>query len=139
VDEFTPPTSKEPSIWGLIEMQRRLARSKNHFIQRMGTLVSAGVLDRRLSELTDRQLGQLMFEKVGRDSTVFEPELMICNQATQRLFRSANGALDDGASQPQHPPCPKCENEMLLHYGIEEPDFYECVSLTCGYKRAIEA
>jgi len=25
-------------------------------------------------------------------------------------------------------------NEMLLHYGIDEPDFFECVLLKCGHK-----
>jgi hypothetical protein len=106
----------------------------------MGNLIAAGVLDRRLSELTDRQIGQLMVDEVGRDFGVFQPETTICQQATLRLFRSVNGAIstNDLASQRQHPPCPKCGNEMLFHVGIEEPDFYECVWLNCAHKLSIE-
>jgi len=94
-------------------------------------MLASSVLDRRLGALNDRQIGQLMSEEVAPDLLVFQPELTICCQATQRLFRSEKGSFseDDLASQQQHPPCPKCGNEMLLRYGVDEPDFYECMSL----------
>ena len=141
VNEFTLPTNKVISVRGLIATHRRLGRSRNRFLRGMGNLLAAGLLERRLTELTDRQIGQLMFDEVGRDFRVFQPETTICQQATLRLFRSVNGSIstDDRANQRQHPPCPNCGNEMLFHVGIEEPDFYECVSLNCRHKRSIES
>jgi hypothetical protein len=141
VDDFTLPTDRVLSVRGLIAMHRRLAQSRNHFLRGMGNLLGAGVLDERLAELSDRQIGQLMVDEVGRDWGVFQPETTICQQATLRLFRSVKGALsdDDLASQRQHPPCPECGNEMLVQYGIEEPNFCECASLKCGYRQSIES
>ena len=141
VNEFTLPTNKAISVRGLIAMHRWLGRSRNRLLRGMGNLLAAGALDRRLTELSDRQIGQLMVDEVGRDFGVFQPETTICQQATLRLFRSVNGAIstDDLASQRQHPPCPDCGNEMLFHVGIEETDFYECVSLNCGHGQSIES
>jgi ribosomal protein S27AE len=35
----------------------------------------------------------------------------------------------------QRPICPKCGGvEMYLHYGIDEPDFWQCDSLSCSRK-----
>ena len=128
------PTEEARSVRGLIELQRRLCQSKSPFLRHIGTLLAAGVLDKHLSELTDHQVGQLMFDHVGRDLGIAQPESTICHQATQRLFRSTNGSLiDDLAGQMERPSCPKCGNEMLLHYGIDEPDFYQCVFLRCEY------
>jgi hypothetical protein len=141
VNSFVLSTNKVISVRGLIAMHRRLAQSRNRFVRGLGNLLAAGLLDRRLAELTDRQIGQLMADEVGRDFGVFQPETTICQQATLRLFRSVNGAIstDDLASQRQHPPCPNCGNEMLFHVGIEEADFYECVSLNCGHRQSIES
>ena len=138
---FTLPTDKAFSIRGLIAKHRWLGRSRNRLLRGMGNLLAAGLLDRRLTELTDRQIGQLMVDEVGRDFGVFQPETAICQQATLRLFRSVYGAIsaDDPASQRQHPPCPNCGNEMLFHVGIEESDFYECVWLNCGHRQSIES
>ena len=58
---------QSPSVRGLIELQRRLADSKNPFLRRIGALLAAGVLDRHLDGLNDRQIGQLMFDHVGRE------------------------------------------------------------------------
>jgi hypothetical protein len=140
VDDFTLPTDRFVSVRGLIAMHRWLGRSENRFLRGIGNLFAAGLLDRRLTELSDRQIGQLMVDEVGRDFGVFQPETAICQQATLRLLRSVNGAIsrDDLESQRQHPPCPKCGNEMLFHCGIEEPDFCECVSLNCGHKLSID-
>lgn len=98
-----------------------------------------GVLDRRLTELTDRQIGQLMVDHVGHEFPVFQPETAILQQATQRLLRSTSAALssNEDIANKRHQACPKCGNEMLLHYGIEEPDFCECVSVKCGHKQFI--
>jgi hypothetical protein len=76
-----------------------------------------------------------MFDHVGRDLGIAQPEAVICGQATQRLFRSENGRLEEGP--PIRPPCPLCGNEMLFHYGIDEPDFFECGYLGCGQKEYV--
>jgi len=141
VNNFTLPTNKVISVRGLIAMHRRLAQSRNRLFRGMGNLLAAGLLDRRLTGLSDRQIGQLMVDEVGRDFRVFQPETTICQQATLRLLRSVNGAIstDDLASQRWHPPCPNCGNEMLFHVGIEESDFYECVWLNCGHRQSVES
>jgi hypothetical protein len=137
---FTSLADKAFSIRGLIAKHRWLGRSRNHFLRGIGNMLAAGLLDRRLRELTDRQIGQLMVDEVGHDFGVFQPESAICQQATLRLFRSVSGAISiDGlANQRQHPLCANCGNEMLFHVGIEEPDFYECVWLNCGHRQSIE-
>jgi hypothetical protein len=99
------------------------------------------MLDMHLAQLTDRQIGQLMFDHFENDLGILQPEMTICTQAIQRLFRSAGGGLrtEDIESQRQRPACPKCRNETLRHYGIDEPDFLECVFLSCGHKEYVSA
>jgi ribosomal protein S27AE len=135
---FKPPTEEAHSVRGLIALQKRLCQSKSPFVRRVGMLLAAGVLDRHLDALSDKQVGQLMFDHVGRDLGIVQPEATICNQATQRLFRSEIGCLeDDGKVQPDRASCPKCGNEALLHYRIDEPDFRQCVFLGCGHKEYV--
>ena len=78
----------EPIVESLIDLQRRLLKSKNPFVRRIGTLLVAGALDNHLSELNDHRIGQLLLDEVGSDLGIFEPEAIICHQATRRLFRS---------------------------------------------------
>ena len=47
------------------------------------------------------------------------PELIIVTQAIDRLRRSTGGAVTNEKAQDnlkQQPVCPKCGNEMFLHY-----------------------
>lgn len=134
------PTSKLPSVRRLIERHRQLASSKNRLVRQIGKVLATSMLDRRLTQLSDRQIGQMVRGEVERGLPLFEPETAILQQASTRLFRSVAGALsnDDIASQRRQIACPSCRNEMLLHYGIDEPNFYECVSLRCGHKQFIE-
>jgi hypothetical protein len=69
----------------------------------------AGALDRHLDALSDRQVGQLMFDEVGNDLGIVQPEATICGQATKRLFRSEGGSLEE--KPPLRPPCPICGND----------------------------
>ena len=125
-------TNDEKPVRRLIDLQRRLLQSKSPFVRRIGTLLAAGALDRHLAELSDKQIGQLLLDDVENDLGVFQPEAIIFNQATRRLFRSDSGRLDE--ESPLRPPCPVCGGEMLFHYGIDEPDFFECSSLPCEHK-----
>ncbi len=58
-------------------MQRRLANSEKLFERLVGTLWAAGMLDERLAQLTDRQIGQLMFDAVADQLSILRPETMI--------------------------------------------------------------
>jgi ribosomal protein S27AE len=127
------------TVSGLIEIQRMLADSEDPFERLVGVLWAAGMLGERLAQLTDHQVGQVMFDVVADQLSILRPETMICNQATRRLFRSEGGKLttEDIDREKQRPACPKCGNEMLLHHGIDEQDFLECVLAKCGYKESL--
>ena len=129
----------DATVSELIEIQRMLAESDDPFERLVGTLWAAGMLGQRLAHLTDRQIGQLMFGVVADQLSILRPETMICNQATYRLFRSAGGKFkeQDIEKQRQRSACPKCGNERLLHYGIDEPDFLECVLAKCRYTESL--
>lgn len=84
---------EEHTVRGLMEMQRRFAHSNNRFERCFGSLLTAGRLERHLATLSDRQIGQLMFDYVGGNLGVFQPEATICQHAIRRLFRSAGGRI----------------------------------------------
>jgi hypothetical protein len=132
-------SEQDATVIDLIEIQRLLAHSNNPFERLVGTLLVAGLLDMRLAQLTDRQIGQLMFDHFRNDLGILLPETTICDHATRRLFRSAGGSFttEDWEKQRQRPACPRCRNETLLHYGIDEPDFRQCVLLKCGHKEPL--
>ena len=130
---------QEITVCDLVEIQRMLANSENPFERLVGTLFVAGTLDIRLAKLTDRQIGQLMFDHFRNHLGILLPETTICEHATQRLFRSAGGSLTTEDIKKQRPraACPQCGNEMLLRYGVDEPDFLECVFLKCRHKQLL--
>ena len=130
----------EITVCDLIEIQRMLADSENAFERLVGTLFVAGTLDIRLAKLTDRQIGQLMFDHFRNHLGILLPETTICEHATRRLFRSAGGSLttEDIKKERQRTACPSCGSEMLHHYGIDEPDFLECVVLKHRHKELLK-
>ena len=70
------------------------------------------------------------------------PELIIVTQAIDRLRRSTGGPVTNEETQgnlKQQPACSKCGNEMLLCYGIDEPDFWLCDYVACRHKRYVGA
>ncbi len=119
-----------------MKIQQQVAKSKNPVERCFGSLLLAGMFERHLAQLTDRQIGQLMFDLVGGDLPISQMEVTICHQATLRLFRSAGGRLtaEELAAQQECPSCPICGNEMPLHYGIGGRDFRQCTSLGCKHK-----
>jgi hypothetical protein len=128
---------KDITVADLIEIQRSFARAQSTSERVVGTLWAAGTLDKRLAQLTDPQIGQLLSNFVYDQLGIFEPEMTICKQATRRLFRSTAGKLtpEEAESVMQRNTCLKCGSEMLLHVGIDEPDFFECVRLSCQLAR----
>ena len=133
-DEF----DDEPrSTCCLIKRQRKLGESPL-LIDRLTAMVLGGALRDRLNELSDRQIGQLLFDFCWPELYVDGPELTIVTQAIDRLRRSTGGAVTNEEAQDslkQQPVCPKCGNEMFLHYGIDEPDFWLCDWMDCRHKR----
>lgn len=114
--------------------------SSNPVERLAAALLLSGVLAERLNQLSDRPLGQLLLDEVWSKLRLLSPESTICLQAVDRLRRSANSELtneDTARDQEQRPTCPRCGNEMLVHYGIDEPDFLECVMLKCGHKKLL--
>jgi hypothetical protein len=111
---------------------QRVARRSEQDVLR--SLSSTGKLQRNLESLSDRQVGQLMFDKVWEAVPMTSPAMSISIEATERLFRSQAGARTE-EEVFNHPDklqvCPDCGQPMLLRYvGIGEPDYSRCES--CG-------
>jgi hypothetical protein len=114
------------TIRELIDEQRRRLGSRNTMERFAAAMLIPAVLAERLAGLADRQIGQLLLDEVWPCLSPFHPESVLCLHAADRLRGSPNEKC---------PVCPKCGNEMLLHYGIDEPDFFECVLLKCGHRK----
>ena len=123
----------------IINRQRKLAESPRP-IDRLHAVVLGAALSIRLNGLSDRQIGQLLFDFCWPELYVNCPELIICTHAIDRLRRSTGGAVTNEEAQgnpKRQPVCPKCGNEMFLHYGIDEPDFWLCDFVACRNKRYV--
>jgi hypothetical protein len=137
------PTGKveeQLGVHALIAAQRRLMDSQHPFEQVVGTLWVAGTLKRRLARLTDRQIGQLLWDHVLDELTLFGPGAAICEHAVRRLFRSAGGSWNErekSVMDEDTPPCPACGSETVYHIGIDEPDFLLCVRADSGHKESL--
>jgi len=131
-----PNQPQDIGVATLIKMQRSLSISERPFMRVVGRLFLAGMLEERLARLTDRQVGQLMFDYVCDQLGILEPEVMICQDATRRLFRSPGGNLtaEELERQKQRPACPNCGTEMSQNFGIDEADFLECTLIGCGHR-----
>jgi hypothetical protein len=129
-DEF----GDEPrSTCYLIKRQRKLGESPRPIDQLRAVVLGAALSD-RLNGLSDRQIGQLLFDFCWPEFYVDGPELIIVTQAIDRLRRSPGRAVTNEEAQDnlkQRPLCRKCGNEMFLHYGIDEPDFWLCDWVDC--------
>jgi len=80
---------EEISVEGLIEEQRRLARSKTFSEKVVGTLCVAALLKERLAALTDAAVGQLMVDHVWSELNLLGPESVIVEIASERLLHSS--------------------------------------------------
>jgi hypothetical protein len=121
-------------------MQHSLAQSGEKYEQVMCRLWVVGTLKTRLKHLTDRQCGQLLYDYVWNNLCYFSPAMAICEESKRRLMRSEAGSLEcPEGILPILTNCPKCGMEMLFSYGIEEPDFLECLSTNCKYRMRLDA
>ena len=128
------------SIRNLIARLRKLRESLRPRDHLYAVAVDSALTD-RLDELSDRQIGQLLFDFCLAECYVPSPELTIVMQAIDRLRRSTGGVITKEEAQDnvkQRPVCPKCgSDETYLHYGIDEPDFWQCAYGSCGHKRYV--
>ena len=133
-------SDKEFDAHTLIEAQRRLMSSKHPFERVVCTLWVAGTLKRRLAKLTDREIGQLLWDHVLDELTLFGPDAAICEHAVRRLLRSMGGSWrenDTSVMDEDTPPCPTCGSETTYHVGIDEPDFLLCMRADCEHKNSL--
>jgi hypothetical protein len=134
---FDDEYDDELSTQDLIKRQQKLGTSPL-VVDRLHAMVLGNRLGDRLNGFSDRQIGQLVFDFCWAELYVDGPELSIVTQAMDRLRRSAGGALtNEEAEVKQQPVCPKCGNEMFLHYGIDESDFWLCDRVACRHKRYV--
>ena len=95
-------------------------------------------LDISLPNLTDRQIGQLVFDIVWDEVQNSNVAITICYEALERLFRSSAGARPEDERfndlNGKSPVCPVCGDFMLHFVGVGEPDFDQCQCTTCGHK-----
>jgi hypothetical protein len=136
--ELDDELDDEPkSIRNLIERLRKLGESPRPRDHLYAVVVDSALTD-RLDGLSDRQIGQLLFDVCWAECYVASPEAAIVTQAIDRLRRSTGGVItrEDAQDDPkQRPVCPKCgSDEMYLHYGIDEPDFWRCDYVSCQHK-----
>ena len=133
---MTVELDDEPSVRNLIQRLRKLSESSRP-IDRLRAVVLGVALGDHLNRLSDRQIGRLLFDFCWPELYVDGPELIIVTQAIDRLRRSTGGAVTNEEAQDSlklQPVCPKCGNEMFLHYGIDEPDFWLCDYVDCQHK-----
>jgi formate dehydrogenase maturation protein FdhE len=101
----------------------------------IGEVAALGRVQQSLESLTDRQVGQLMFNHVWEALPMASSAMSISIEATHRLFRSQAGARGEHEllNNPENlPDCPQCKRPMLHYVGIGEADYRYCEA--CRYK-----
>jgi hypothetical protein len=102
------------SVEGLIEEQRRLARSKNPCERVLGSLCIGAILKERLVALPNSTISQLMTDHIWSDLNLLGPESVIVEIASERLLDSAISIVPKTASVE------KCETALVCpRYGAE--------------------
>ena len=82
-------------LLALIEAHRRVAHSDGLFDRFLECICLAEKLKERLGELTDRRIAELLDVVVCDSLQAFSPEIVICEQAAGRLFRSPAGSFTE--------------------------------------------
>jgi hypothetical protein len=78
----------DPEVLALIAAHRQILGSENAVIRGFGLLYLTGLLRERLSALSDHAIGNLMFDFVWDELSIYSPVGAIVQDATARLWRS---------------------------------------------------
>jgi hypothetical protein len=90
---------RRPDVYAMIQRHRRLAQSDGVFERLVEHICMAEELRKRLGELTDRRIARLLDDVVCDVLQAFSPEMVICEQAVGRLFRSPTGSFNQQDQQ----------------------------------------
>jgi len=88
-------SDEDSDLQALIEAHRRVAHSDGLFDRFIECILLAEKLKKRLDELTDRRIAELLDVVVCDSLQAFSPEIVICEQAAARLFRSPAGSFTE--------------------------------------------
>jgi hypothetical protein len=102
-----PCGEEEISVEGLIEAQRRLARSKNPFERVVGSLCIGAILKKELVGLPNSTIGQLVTDHIWCRLNLLGPESVIVEIASKRLQESAIAFVPEAAGVE------KCETSLV--------------------------
>jgi hypothetical protein len=83
------------TIRELIDEQRRRVNSANPAKRLAAVLLIPGELGKRLDELDDHEIGQLLDDEIGARLNLFGPESTVCDAAVTRLRRRAKETPDN--------------------------------------------
>ena len=97
-------SDEDSDLLALIEAHRRVAHSDGLFHRFIECILLAEKLKKRLGELTDRRIAELLDVVVCDSLQAFSPEIVICEQAAARLLRSPAGSFTEQGRQ-------KCKEE----------------------------
>jgi hypothetical protein len=90
------------SVEVIIEEQRRLAHSKNHFDRVIGSLCIGAILKEQLVGLPNSTISQLMTDHIWGQLNLLGPEFVIVEIASERLVEKYETSLV----------CPECGSEF---------------------------
>jgi hypothetical protein len=76
------------ALHAVITEYAKLTNSPEPYERVVGALCVAGILTHRLTLLSDREIGQLVFDYVWTELRWSSPQMAICEEAAQRLSRS---------------------------------------------------
>jgi len=85
-----------------MEEQRRRVNSSNPVERLAAALLIRGELTKRLDNLDDDEIGQLLDDEVGAKLNLFGPESTVCDAAVTRLRRRVKG-LPERNSRNERP------------------------------------
>ena len=78
----------DPEVLALLAAHRQILGSENAVIRGFGLLYVTGLLRERLLVLSDHAIGNLMFDFVWGELSIYSPVGVIVQDATLRLWRS---------------------------------------------------
>jgi len=104
-------------------------------------VASLGRVQQSLESMSDRQIGQLMFDHIWDSLPMASAGLCVVEEATERLFRSEAGVRQKNEVMNDLntlPDCPLCRGVMFHRVGFREADHLMCEGCGCKIPEAGE-